>query len=368
MIAKTKGCLATVNHSTRIKCLDGLRGLMTIFVVVSHYFAELPGGIHSLAIGWLAVDMFFVLSGFLVGRLILDKSKKQNFWFIFYIRRVCRTFPIYFFCTIGAYLILSQMPAALNDAEHKMPFWTYLTFTQNIAFAIHKDMGENWLSPTWTMGVEEQFYLLAPAVMIFAPRRHLFRILLIIAFLSMLFRFISYTYNGSALAAMTLLPGRADSLSLGLAAAVLYMREHTFSLSFMKFLRIAPLFTIILMGTLGYVYSSDNAVFVSLGKTIIVMGCAFYILAMAKGAPESKTMENKILYFFGRTSFAVYLTHMPVLWLMHGIILKSKPAMHSKEQLVICLATVPMCLLVSWILTKIVEEPITAYGRSFKWK
>ena len=58
----------------RVVVLDGLRGMMTILVVISHYFGEVPHGISALMFGWIAVDMFFVLSGYLVGKLILEKS------------------------------------------------------------------------------------------------------------------------------------------------------------------------------------------------------------------------------------------------------------------------------------------------------
>ena len=58
----------------RVVALDGLRGMMTILVVISHYFAEVPHGISVLMFGWVAVDMFFVLSGYLVGKLILEKA------------------------------------------------------------------------------------------------------------------------------------------------------------------------------------------------------------------------------------------------------------------------------------------------------
>lgn len=67
---------------------------MTILVLVSHYFGEVPHGITALMFGWIAVDMFFVLSGYLVGKLILEKQHNDNFFQVFYVRRVaarCRS-------------------------------------------------------------------------------------------------------------------------------------------------------------------------------------------------------------------------------------------------------------------------------------
>ena len=100
----------------RIPALDGFRGLMTVFVILSHYFAEIDGGIARAGIGFVGVDGFFVLSGLLVGRLILDKGRATNFLRVFYVRRVCRTFPIYFLCLtlalgVAAILDLPRNPA-----------------------------------------------------------------------------------------------------------------------------------------------------------------------------------------------------------------------------------------------------------------
>jgi peptidoglycan/LPS O-acetylase OafA/YrhL len=82
----------------RIPALDGFRGLMTIAVVVSHYFGEVPHGFAAVSFGWIAVDCFFVLSGYLIANLILDKMDRANFFSVFYVRRFCRTLPCYFLC------------------------------------------------------------------------------------------------------------------------------------------------------------------------------------------------------------------------------------------------------------------------------
>src|SRR3954452_10773523 len=78
----------------RLVALDGLRGLMTLLVILSHYFGELPHGVPA-SVGWIAVDMFFVLSGFLIGKLILEKCHHANFFTVFYVRRFYRIIPAY---------------------------------------------------------------------------------------------------------------------------------------------------------------------------------------------------------------------------------------------------------------------------------
>ena len=74
----------------RIVELDGLRGLMMLFVLFSHFFVEVPNGVGVFYVGWVAVIVFFVLSGYLVGRLIIEKKDAGSFLPVFYLRRVCR--------------------------------------------------------------------------------------------------------------------------------------------------------------------------------------------------------------------------------------------------------------------------------------
>src|SRR5436309_15286262 len=111
-------------NEARVVGLDGLRGMMTILVVISHYFAEVPHGISALMFGWIAVDMFFVLSGYLVGKLILEKQHHDNFFQVFYVRRICRTLPIYFVCLAINIVLMGIFSAPWADhADQAFPIW-----------------------------------------------------------------------------------------------------------------------------------------------------------------------------------------------------------------------------------------------------
>ena len=158
---------------SRVVCLDGVRGLMTIMVLISHYFGEIPHGIKALMFGWIAVDMFFVLSGYLVGKLILEKQHNDNFFQVFYIRRVCRTLPIYFVCLAVNIVLMTAFAAPWVDADEPFPAWSYFTFTQNFYMAATGGIGAHWLSPTWTLAIEEHFYLIVPFLFVVVPRRRL---------------------------------------------------------------------------------------------------------------------------------------------------------------------------------------------------
>lgn len=340
---------------------------MTVLVVVSHFFAELPGGLGVLAFGWVAVDMFFVLSGLLVGRLILDKGDRSNFIAVFYVRRACRTFPIYFFCVLAALAIFSRMPAAWSAYDETFPLWSYATFSQNILMVLSGSVGAHWLAPTWTLVVEEQFYLFAPAVMLFTPRRWLLPVLVSVGAGAILFRTVVALAGHEPLLSLVLFPGRADTLVCGLIAAVLLARSSIQWTRIDVPLRIAPIVLLLSVVVLRLADGEGGHLQSILAHAIVSVACAAFLVAVVRDAPEAARLKSRVLCFFGTTSYAVYLTHLPILWLMHGLILGTQPALGSAAQWAVTVLSLPLVAGTGWVLTRLVEEPITAYGRSWKW-
>ncbi len=152
----------------RIKELDGIRGAAILFVLAYHYFSN-GAGINNpigrqflklFSIGWSGVDLFFVLSGFLIVGILLDAKSSNNYFSSFYIRRALRILPLYYLL-LTLFLILPIFIS--NDGIFKLtfPFWSYLLFIQNL-FMIKFDLGTSWLGVTWSLAIEEQFYLLLP--------------------------------------------------------------------------------------------------------------------------------------------------------------------------------------------------------------
>ncbi len=353
----------------RVIALDGLRGLMTILVVVSHYFGELPHGVDALMFGWIAVDMFYVLSGYLIGRLILEKGRHGNFYSVFYVRRICRTLPIYFFCVVFTMVISNWIgsPTWLPDSV-EFPNWSYFTFTQNLWMAATGSIGSHWLAPTWTLAVEEQFYLVAPALVLIIPRRYLIHALAGGMLIGILSRWlITATGYFPTMAAHVLLPTNADILIAGLLAAVFIKMSTIRWASLDRWLRVLPLGMVGAMVLLKLIEGQDGRLFPIIADLVLSVACAIYIMSLVRGTPEAKRFESKVLCFFGNISYAVYLTHLPLLGLAHGFILNAEPDIANGAQLAVTVAALPICVLVSWMLTKVVEEPITNFGRNFKW-
>ncbi len=352
----------------RVIALDGFRGLMTIIVVISHFFGEVKHGISALMMGWMAVDAFFVLSGYLIGRLIIEKQSHKNFFWTFYVRRICRTFPIYFVCVIVVFYIEGAFHPATTYQTETFPLWTYLAFVQNFWMVASNSIGTHWLAPTWTLAVEEQFYLLAPAMVIFTPRRYLMPVLISLVLLAMGTRaWIMASGTLSSLSTQVMLITNADVLVAGIIGAVAIKTWSVNWVNFDQALRIAPVALITATLVFGIVAGVQSIIFGMLAQTMVAAAFAIMILSLVRGSPEAKRYEGKVLCFFGNISYAVYLTHLSVLGLMHNIILGTAPDIETPAQIAVTIAALGPTVLVSWILTRLVEEPISNYGRSFKW-
>lgn len=149
------------SQTSRLYGLDTLRAIAIIIVLIYHYRVVVSkedsfGFLSQL--GWTGVDLFFVLSGYLIGNQVLSAfAKKQDFSLkLFYIRRLLRTLPNYYF-VLAFYFIF---PLALGGTV-TAPFWQFLTFTQNYAF----HPGETF-THSWSLCIEEQFYLIFPLIVL----------------------------------------------------------------------------------------------------------------------------------------------------------------------------------------------------------
>ncbi len=334
-------------------------------VVLSHYFGELPHGVRGAMFGWIGVAIFFVLSGFLIGKLILDRQHHENFFAVFYVRRFCRIIPPYVLTLLVVTALFGFLPKAWTDSSIQFPLWSYLTFLQGFYMIATQTIGAHWLAPTWALAVEEHFYLLAPAAIVFTPRRWLTPALIVTGLLAVAFRAaIYYGGMGNEMMALALLPGRADVIVCGLLAAIAIKTPTIMWTRYMAAVRITPVLALVTAFLLRLI---DNRLFEVFGPLIIAVGCASFILCLVLGAPEAKRFNSRVLRFFGDNAYCIYLTHLPVLGLMHGLILGTRPDLVTPTQWLVTFAALPVCVLVGWGMTRLVETPLTKYGRTWAW-
>src|SRR5580704_1908824 len=102
----------------RVVELDGIRGCACLLVVIGHYFGEVEHGLRFLCLDWIGVDLFFCLSGFLIGGILFDNRASPSYFGTFYIRRSLRIFPIYY---LSVSLVLLALPRLAGPAEAAYP-------------------------------------------------------------------------------------------------------------------------------------------------------------------------------------------------------------------------------------------------------
>jgi len=338
---------------------------MTLSVIISHYFGEVQHGITAVRVGWLGVSGFFVLSGFLIGNLILDKKDCGNFFSVFYVRRACRILPPYFLTVLLVFGLLFIIKAPWRDADLEFPLWVYLLFLQNFWMAATDSIGAHWLGPMWTLAVEEHFYLVAPALIVFLPRRWLAPVLFLVclsalALKTAVFGFGMFTPNTG----FALTPSVADMLGIGVLTSLAVRSGRFASAIWEKLLPFAPsalLFAVIVLGL------SNQALSNIFRQTLASLAAGAYIVCIVRNQPIGQRMRSRVLRFFGDNGYCLYLTHLPVLGLMHGLLLGTRPDLATPVQWAVTIATLPLCVLVGWGMTRLVEEPFMRYGRTWRW-
>lgn len=186
-----------------IDALDGIRGLGILFVVTAHYLGG-EAAYPWISFSWIFVQMFFVQSGFLITRLLLDdrESRLGPYLKRFYWRRALRIFPIYF-----AYLLLFAVIYLATHKPVEFPERAGLLFTYTYNWGrFIPDFGrhDRYFGPFWSLAVEEQFYLIWPLIIYLVRGRHLKRLLVGIMVATPFFRY--------ALASMLLKSGCNDEM------------------------------------------------------------------------------------------------------------------------------------------------------------
>jgi len=196
------------------------------FEVVSRPGSALAYALVPLRLDWSGVDLFFVLSGFLIGGILLDARESSNYFRVFYTRRFFRIVPIYAVLLASAGLIRYLADAGIIRGFNeifvgRLPWWYFITFLQNIGMSVHQVWGTFPLGVTWSLAVEEQFYLTLPLLIRFLDRRALLRFILIAITGAPLLRAFFFHHDPRNLFTWyTLMPCRADALLLGVFGAI----------------------------------------------------------------------------------------------------------------------------------------------------
>ncbi len=173
--------------SKHLPYLDGIRGIAIILVLLYHCFFDF--GVTR--IGWVGVNLFFILSGYLITNILLQTKQDKHYFRNFFIRRSLRIFPLYYLFLIVVFFLLSVFTPYLTGdfdyyAHHQLWFWLY---AQNWLYALDGFPDNFFLHHLWSLAVEEQFYLFWPLIVYFFSARSLIYVNVILIITANFFRF-----------------------------------------------------------------------------------------------------------------------------------------------------------------------------------
>lgn len=340
---------AAAAHPARIGALDGLRGIAVLLVVVMHYYVVVPTPpeypLHYAlrdagALFHHGVDLFFVLSGFFIGGILLDHRESPRLLRAFYLRRALRILPLYAIL-LGSFYVGRQV-AGLNALyggrlfASVLPDWPYFAFLQNFWMTAQQDLGPHWLSVTWSLTIEEQFYLLLPFAVLWLPRRSLVLACAVGVLLGPLVRLVVLFQTQNSFATAVLLPTHADGLLCGVLCALAVRSPSTMNAIHRQrrpFDLLLWLSTLVLAasmaGLLPDLGKGFMATIAELSRlTLISIGGAGVMLHVL-AFPESRLARGlalRPLAWVGLVSYFVYLFHRPVWYVLHWAILDRTPA------------------------------------------
>lgn len=198
-------------HNLYDRQLDSVRALAVLLVLYAHF------AVPSSNLGHLGVRLFFILSGFLITRILLQARRKQDFQLgyalkSFYARRVLRILPAYF--------AMLAFVGAINLEQARDGLAWHALFLSNFFYAIRGEWMPWVLVHSWTLSIEEQFYLVWPLIMLLAPVRYLERVCIAFIALSLAYR-LCWPITGTPTIARDLLPPASmDALAAGGLLAV----------------------------------------------------------------------------------------------------------------------------------------------------
>lgn len=365
---------------SREPILDGLRGLAIALVLLRHAFdvtvapdaSPMSLGLKTLTTyAYGGVELFFVLSGFLLGR-ILSVSITPRFIGVFYVRRALRILPGYALLLVSFWFIPRYAPEIVSPSyfSDTVPVGAYLCLVQNHFFSTLRTLGAEWLLITWSLAIEVQFYLLVPWLARTLRPRMLGGLCLALVVLGLVARWNFWHVAENPFAAIYGTVSRVGTLFLGVLISLLWGNpagRRWLNASRSRIGAATACFVLLFFllpfgpsGRMDFVVVWTPT-FLGVGFATLLLWC---LAAENKQSPALRFLSSAPLRELGRVSYVVYLFHYPALFLIYAWL---KPATEPGRWLATLLALVGTWIFaeLSW---RVWEARIIGLGHKLSYR
>jgi peptidoglycan/LPS O-acetylase OafA/YrhL len=364
-----------------------LRGMAILLVFAAHYLGG-AGHVHfrsavrhvfaAVNIGWSGVDLFFVLSGFLIGGILLEAKTAPHYFRAFYMRRVHRILPIYYsWILLYAVVVLVALaggpnPFSASERELRQILPQFL-FLQNFQLSLYP-FQHAWFVVTWSLAVEEQFYLFAPLVVRFLSTRNLLLALLSAIAGAPLMRFLVFRYwSPNTLAASYLLPCRADALAFGVLLAVGW-RSQTFRAFAARHRRVLQWMLFVLFAglccSLRWMVGQVTLLRATIGYSwlALLFSCLLLLALSQTDTWLAGIFRWKSLRWLGTISYCVYIIHLTILLLLQQLILHGAPEFSNLQGVAVTALAAIVTLALAALSWRYFEKPLIRRGHTYAYE
>lgn len=388
--------LSETGARPRVAALDGLRGLAVLLVITEHMlpWGDLEGGALGNAIawacsmGWIGIELFFVLSGFLITGLLLQSRGRSGYFSVFWGRRVLRILPVYLLLLGFVYLMLPLLPAELREglAPARLADLPVYLFAVNL-FPLLELEPHRFLLLTWSLAVEQQFYLLWPFLCRWLSAPRLLALALGILTLEPLLR-LGFTLFGADASTLYFLGySHADGLAAGAAIAsarhilrspqpgeaAARERARLLLAGWRQALPWLCCGTLAMAVLAGYMTPAHGFADLEIAFRLPMLVPGYNLLALMFGAlllraTEEGSRLNMLLQagalsWIGRISYSLYLVHVPV-----ALLAANAARAHGwpLSGLATAAAAMPVAILLAGLLHGTVEKPFMDLGQRLR--
>jgi peptidoglycan/LPS O-acetylase OafA/YrhL len=321
-----------LNFRSHIPVLDGMRGIAVLLVIVYHFTAHHvkqsiePGSFNGVFsqffnVGWCGVDLFFVLSGFLITGILCDAKGASNYFPKFWMRRILRIFPLYYGFLLVLFVLVPLAhrfsPLIQQHLAEQRWLWGYGS-NFYYSMASHPLIDAFRLQHFWSLAIEEQYYLIWPFVIFFLQPRAAIRVSLVCIAVALGLRVILAAKGCDPIIIWNLTPCRMDGLAVGALCALAVRADFKMN-ALLKAVR--PITILSAMGLIAILFwrrtwSWDDRVMESVGISLINLFCGGILLAAinsSTGTALQWLLSCPVLTIFGFYSYAIYVFHFPLI-------------------------------------------------------